>query len=86
MQAQVVRKVDSPSIVTGVTFPAAQFPRDMKKDKAVVIESPSSNEEEEDAAATNHSARRFSTRNPSSKYDFVKVYMTIYLPVAAISL
>lgn len=84
MQAQVVRTVDSP-IVTGVTFPAAQFPRDMKKDKAVVIESPSSNEEEEDAAATNHSARRFSTRNPSSKYDFVKVYMTIYLPVAAIS-
>ncbi|KAH0686168.1 hypothetical protein KY289_018907 [Solanum tuberosum] len=49
----------------------------MKKDKAVVIESPSTNEEEdyeqEDAAATNHSARRFSTRNASSKYDFVKV-------------
>ncbi|TMW85604.1 hypothetical protein EJD97_022856 [Solanum chilense] len=49
----------------------------MKKDKAVVIESPSTNEEEdyeqEDAAAANHSARRFSTRNASSKYDFVKV-------------
>lgn len=49
----------------------------MKKNKAVVIESPSTNEEEdyeqEDAAATNHSARRFSTRNASSKYDFVKV-------------
>lgn len=49
----------------------------MKKDKAIVIESPSTNEEEdyeqEDVAATNHSARRFSTRNASSKYDFVKV-------------
>lgn len=47
----------------------------MKKDKAVVIESPSTNEEEEDAVASNHSARRFSTRNASSKYDFVKVYI-----------
>ncbi|PHT52984.1 hypothetical protein CQW23_07446 [Capsicum baccatum] len=52
----------------------------MKKDKAVVIESPSTNEEEEEddddedaAAATNPPARRFSTRNASSKYDFVKV-------------
>ncbi|KAM3320198.1 putative protein isoform X1 [Capsicum chacoense] len=53
----------------------------MKKDKAVVIESPSTNEEEEEdddddedaAAATNTPARRFSTRNASSKYDFVKV-------------
>lgn len=45
----------------------------MKKDKAVVRESPSTNEEEEDAVSSNHSARRFSTRNASSKYDFVKV-------------
>lgn len=51
----------------------------MKKDKAVVIESPSTNEadyedeEQGDAAASNTPARRFSTRNASSKYDFVKV-------------
>lgn len=47
----------------------------MKKDKAVVIESPSTNEheEQEDGAASNPPARRFSTRNASSKYDFVKV-------------
>ncbi|MCD7452337.1 hypothetical protein HAX54_016265 [Datura stramonium] len=51
----------------------------MKKDKAVVIESPSTTEadyeddEQGDAAASNPPARRFSTRNASSKYDFVKV-------------
>ncbi|CAN4080751.1 unnamed protein product [Withania somnifera] len=51
----------------------------MKKDKAVFIESPSTNEvdydheEQEDGAGSNPPARRFSTRNASSKYDFVKV-------------
>ncbi|XP_059304985.1 uncharacterized protein LOC132056698 isoform X1 [Lycium ferocissimum] len=46
----------------------------MKKDKAVVIESPNTNDEEqEDDPATNPPTRRFSTRNASSKYDFVKV-------------
>ncbi|KAK4351165.1 hypothetical protein RND71_030478 [Anisodus tanguticus] len=45
----------------------------MKKDKAVVIESPSTDDEQKDAAASNPPARRFSTRNASSKYDFVKV-------------
>ncbi|KAK4363455.1 hypothetical protein RND71_018696 [Anisodus tanguticus] len=45
----------------------------MKKDKAVVIESPSKDDEQEDATASNPPARRFSTRNASSKYDFVKV-------------
>ncbi|XP_009787843.2 P-loop NTPase domain-containing protein LPA1 homolog 2-like isoform X2 [Nicotiana sylvestris] len=57
-------------------LPGGHAPTDMKKDKAVLIESPSTNEADEkqdDAAESNAPARRFSTRNASSKYDFVKV-------------
>lgn len=63
-------------------LPGGNAPRDMKKDKAVVIESPSTNEADEnqdDAAESNAPARRFSTRNASSKYDFVKVYIVLLL-------
>ncbi|CAA2990988.1 Hypothetical predicted protein, partial [Olea europaea subsp. europaea] len=47
----------------------------MKKDKELVMENPSRNEEEEDDDYDNQRAAAFpsSTRNASSKYDFVKV-------------
>ncbi|KAL2558493.1 P-loop containing nucleoside triphosphate hydrolase superfamily protein [Forsythia ovata] len=47
----------------------------MKKDKELVMENPSRNEEEEDDDYENQRAAAFpfSTRNASSKYDFVKV-------------
>ncbi|CAI9774978.1 unnamed protein product [Fraxinus pennsylvanica] len=47
----------------------------MKKDKELVMENPSKNEEEEDDDYENQRAAAFpfSTRNASSKYDFVKV-------------
>lgn len=52
----------------------------MKKEKGVAIENPSNKEEEEDDEEEDHrnkiaqsSGLPFSTRNASSKYDFVKV-------------
>lgn len=49
----------------------------MKKGKGVAIENPSNNEDEEEEDHRNKIAQSpglpFSTRNASSKYDFVKV-------------
>lgn len=56
---------------------------DKKKDKGVVPWSPVANSSEEESNEKDRSSSsvRFSSRNPSSKYDFVKVSMFL-LPLS----
>ena len=47
----------------------------MKKDKGVMVSTPISGEDSDDKQESAFPAVRFSSRNASSKYDFVKVLL-----------
>ena len=55
----------------------------MKKDKAILVSNPNSGEDSDEKQDPSFGVR-FSSRNNSSKYDFVKVFISVINVIAEV--